>query len=286
MSEPQDDATATVIPTEAPPLSEVATTSYTGRDVAGWVVLGGAAAAVLWGLLAAIGSGAGFWDWSVGLTWVHWSAYLALAICFLGIFFVTRRRKTGAKPPRLKRWLGVIVTAGYLGWLMTYVIASWSVPDIHDISTDLADPPEFRVLAIRPDNLDNVPGTKEADMKGMTPQQRWVVVHQKSYGDIRSVRINQPVADVIAKAERLAKDRDWDIAVVDPVEGRMEATEISPLFRFKEDIVLRARSTENGRGSIVDMRSVSRVGENDRGTNAKRVRDFLSNLSGTVSGER
>jgi uncharacterized protein (DUF1499 family) len=120
-------------------------------------------------------------------------------------------------------------------------------------------------------------------MKGYTPQQRWETLHREGYSDIRTVRINRPVADVIAKAERLAKARGWDLAIVDPTEGRVEATDTSALFRFRDDIVLRVRPTEDGTGSVVDMRSVSRVGVSDLGVNAKRVRAFLADLSGTVS---
>jgi uncharacterized protein (DUF1499 family) len=121
-------------------------------------------------------------------------------------------------------------------------------------------------------------------MKGMTPQQRWEVIHRDEYGDIRTVRINQSVADVITKAERLAKVRGWEVAVADPIQGRLEATATTRFFGFKDDVVLRVKPTENGSGSVVDMRSVSRVGVSDLGVNAKRVRAFLADLSGTVTG--
>ena len=81
----------------------------------------------------------------------------------------------------------------------------------------------------------------------------------------------------------LAKERGWTVAADMPAEGRLVATATTALFRFKDDIVLRVRPTEDGRGSIVDMRSVSRVGQSDIGVNAKRVRKFLADLSGTVT---
>jgi uncharacterized protein (DUF1499 family) len=120
-------------------------------------------------------------------------------------------------------------------------------------------------------------------MKGMGPQQRWEVIHRKSYADVRTVRINEPMIDVIAKAERLAKNRGWDVEIADAAQGRLEATATSTFFRFKDDVVLRVRPTQDGQGSVVDMRSVSRVGVSDLGMNAKRVRAFLADLSGTVS---
>jgi uncharacterized protein (DUF1499 family) len=90
-----------------------------------------------------------------------------------------------------------------------------------------------------------------------------------------------PLAEAVAKAERLAQLRGWSIAVSDPVEGRLEATDTTRFFRFKDDVVVRIRPTEDGSGSIVDMRSISRVGVSDLGVNAKRVRSFLADMAGT-----
>jgi Protein of unknown function (DUF1499) len=252
-------------------------------DIQGNLILFAGVGAILWGLVSALGTGWGFWAYGSGLKGVTWAFFLALGAILLGALFGWRAKKAISPPPRKRRWVGMLAALIYAGWVGTFLFAGLTVPAIHDISTDLADPPMFRTLTLRTDNLDAVPGMDDADMKGMSPQQRWVVIHQKKYGDIRSVRINEPVPSVIAKAERLAEARGWDVAVALPEEGRLEATETSALFRFKDDIVLRVRPTDTGEGSIVDMRSVSRVGVSDLGVNAKRVRSFLADLTGTVT---
>lgn len=257
--------------------------AFAGRDWQGIIVLVAGGGALLWGLISAVGVGWGLWSWSSGLTGVMWSFILAIGAILFGILFAWRAKKSGILRPKFLRWIGMLSAIAYAGWIGTFVMAGISVPAIHDISTDLADPPAFVTLALRADNLDAIPGEGDDEMKGMNPQQRWVIVHQKAYGDIRSVRIDEPVPTVIAKAERLAKARGWDVAVSLPEEGRFEATETSAFFRFKDDIVLRVKPTETGDGSIVDMRSVSRVGSSDLGVNAKRVRSFLADLSGTVT---
>jgi hypothetical protein len=208
---------------------------------------------------------------------------LGLGALLLGAVQGWRLRKAVNPPPRARRWVGMGVALAYVVWVGTFLMAALTVPAIHDVSTDLADPPAFRTLTLRADNLDNIPGADDKDMRGLTPLQRWALVHQKAYGDIRSVRSNEPVPMVIAKAERLAKARGWDVAVSLPEEGRFEATETSAFFQFKDDVVLRVRPSETGEGSIVDMRSVSRVGVSDLGMNAKRVRSFLADLTGTVT---
>jgi uncharacterized protein (DUF1499 family) len=69
---------------------------------------------------------------------------------------------------------------------------------------------------------------------------------------------------------------DWEVVGSDQSTGRIEATDTTPWFGFKDDIVVRI--TPWGSGTRVDVRSVSRVGRSDVGTNARRIRDFLDAL--------
>lgn len=253
------------------------------RDPKGWLILLLGLGAPLAFVIAAAGGGIGLWGWQAGLAAIPWTILVALLTLLLAIIFIVLNRRKGRKT----RWpllgLGMIAAIGFLGFLIPYGTAIITLPAIHDITTDLADPPEFTALTLRADNWDNIPGADDDDMRGMNPRQRWATAHQDAYPDIRSVRIDQPVAVVIEKAKRLAEDRGWKIVSVDPASGNLEATDTISLFRFKDDVVIRARSAENGAASIIDMRSVSRVGVHDLGANAKRVRRFLSDLSGTTT---
>ncbi|MFN3618926.1 DUF1499 domain-containing protein [Sphingorhabdus sp.] len=273
-------------PTVSPAPVQPTTSPSHKKDYAGYLVLVAGVGALVWGFVSAVGTGWGFWEYSSGLKGVTWAFFLGLGAILIGLFQQWRARRLTAPPPRVRRWMGMLVALVYVGWVGTFLIKALTVPAIHDVSTDLADPPAFQTLQLRADNLDNIPGADDEDMRGLTPQQRWSVVHQRAYGDIRSVRINEPVPLVVAKAERLAKARDWDVAISLPEEGRLEATDTSAFFQFKDDVVLRVRPSDTGEGSIVDMRSVSRVGVSDLGMNAKRVRSFLADLTGTVTAAR
>lgn len=70
---------------------------------------------------------------------------------------------------------------------------------------------------------------------------------------------------------------DWKIQAAVPADGRIEATATTFWFQFKDDIVVRVRAHDNG--SIIDVRSESRVGKSDVGTNAARVRAYLAKLA-------
>ncbi len=271
---PEAEAVTTIAPeTASKPL----------RNIGGKLVFAAGAGSMLVALIGALGSGWGLWHFSVGFQALMIAFGLAAFAILCGLLIGWLQKRKGTSGPKALRWTGMLLGLVMVGWLLSFVYTGRSVPAIHDVSTDLADPPQFQSLALRADNFDKIPGEDEDGMKGMSPQQRWVMIHQKAYGDIRSVRINMPVAEVIAKAERLAKAREWDVATLDPATGRLEATDTTRFFRFKDDVVIRVRATEDGTGSIVDMRSVSRVGVSDLGVNAKRVRSFLADLSGTVS---
>jgi hypothetical protein len=255
----------------------------TQKDIFGYLVLIAGVGALVWGAVAAVGTAWGFWAYTSGLKGVAGAFLLGIAALLIGLVQEWRVRKSTTPPLRARRWVGMLVALVYVGWVGTFLVKALTVPAIHDISTDLADPPAFQTLQMRADNLDNIPGADDVKMRGLTPEQRWAMVHQKAYGDIRSVRVNEPVATVVAKAERLAKARGWDVAMSLPQEGRLEATETSAFFQFKDDVILRVRPSDTGAGSIVDMRSVSRVGQSDLGMNAKRVLSFLADLTGTVT---
>jgi uncharacterized protein (DUF1499 family) len=68
----------------------------------------------------------------------------------------------------------------------------------------------------------------------------------------------------------------WDVVAVDAGRGRTEATDTTRWFRFKDDVVVRV--TPSGNGARVDVRSKSRVGRSDVGTNARRIRTYLAEV--------
>jgi uncharacterized protein (DUF1499 family) len=141
------------------------------------------------------------------------------------------------------------------------------VPRIHDISTDTDNPPLYVAV---------VPLRKGAE--NPTDYNAEVAAQQKmAYPDIAPVMLDVPPAQAFARAERAALSMGWDIVIVAPADLRIEATDTTLLFGFKDDIVVRV--APSGNGSRVDVRSLSRVGKSDFGVNANRIRKFLRELS-------
>ena len=170
-------------------------------------------------------------------------------------------------PARRAALLGFLIALGFVGSLAVRVAMSAGAPMIHDATTDLADVPQFETIALPEDNL-----------RGLDNEAEWVALHEKGYPDLRSVVLDRTVEQTIRDAEVLARERGWTIRDVAPEEGRLEATAYASWIRFEDEVVIRARPDGAGR-SLVDMRSVSRVGVGDLGVNAERIRDFLEDLA-------
>ncbi|HEY0857299.1 MAG TPA: DUF1499 domain-containing protein [Albitalea sp.] len=158
--------------------------------------------------------------------------------------------------------LGILVAAApvYL-----YVQAQ-RLPRIHDISTDTGDPPAF--VDVLPQRL-GARNPVEYDPATAIEQKR-------GYPDIVPLQLGVAPAEAFERAERAARAMGWQIVAASPDALRIEATDSTPFFGFKDDIVIRVRP--QGAGSVVDVRSLSRVGGSDIGANARRVRAFLRRL--------
>ena len=243
-----------------------------------WVALalslGGLAAA----LIAAAGSGAGAWPFRIGFTILRYAFYAAIAGGLLAIVAFVMARRGGVRTGRLNLF-AFVIAAAFGAYLMSHVATARSVPAIHDVTTDLVDVPQFRVLSVRADNLEKIPDDGRPDLAALDPESRWKTIHREAYGNVRSLRLPLSPAEAIQRAEALVRDRGWQVARVDRQAGTIEATATTLFFRFKDDVVVRVRADPaRPGGSIVDMRSISRVGGSDVGVNAQRIRAFLADL--------
>ena len=239
-------------------------------------------------LIGALGAGADWWPKLAGLGAMKYAFYIGVAAVLIGIITLIFHFRAGGRVV-LAVLAGLVLGGGYTGYIGTQLAKARSLPAIHDISTDLDDPPQFAALPLRTDNLGSVPGADDPAMRGMDAEQRLHALQQQAYGDIGTLTVNAPPSVVIAKAEELMKARGWAIAKANMQAGRIEATDSVSLLQFKDDVVVRVRPRMVGDPSdmqtAVDMRSVSRIGASDLGVNARRVREFLRDLKAALSAQ-
>jgi hypothetical protein len=101
------------------------------------------------------------------------------------------------------------------------------------------------------------------------------------YPDLQTQRFAQPYERVYDAALASARALGWDVTASNRDGGRIEAIDTTPLFRFKDDVTVTV--TRDGAGSVVDVRSHSRIGKGDLGTNARRIRRFQADLARHLS---
>lgn len=182
----------------------------------------------------------------------------------------------GAAVPRAPAALGIVVALGLLGYLLTWLRAGMGVPPIHEISTDLASPPPFvAVTAIRQQTGAINPAEYVAELPGRNGPTNVAEAQRKAFPDIQPAILEAVApAEAFTRAAAAVEQLGWEVVAAVPAEGRIEATDTTRFFGFKDDVVIRLRA--EGGGTRIDVRSKSRVGVGDVGANAARVREFLA----------
>ena len=220
-------------------------------------------------MAAGFGSRSGLWHFRTGftiLTWAAWGGMAVAVVALLGLIAAINARQLRSGGFAL---LGLVIGAIIFAVPYTWQSAARAVPPIHDISTDLENPPDFvAILPLRRD-APNPAGYGGSE-----------VARQQSaaYPDIKTVILNARPEVVFPRVLAVVHDLGWKVIADVPAEGRIEATDTTFWFGFTDDIVIRITPVADR--SLVDIRSVSRVGRSDVGTNARRIREFLQSLTG------
>jgi uncharacterized protein (DUF1499 family) len=225
------------------------------------------AVAVLGGLALLVsgpGYRLGWWTLSSAYDLLSYGLLAGLAAVSLGVIALLASWQVGSVRGRNVALIGVIVAL-----VAAYVPLYWrtlalEAPPIHDISTDLDHPPAFHALAGQ-----RLPEENETAYGGEAVAR----LQEEAYPDIAPLLSDKMPDDVFTAVMEVLGDTNWDIAAIDTHGRVIEATEETFWFGFKDDVVITVAARSGG--SRVDMRSQSRVGVADAGTNARRVEQFL-----------
>ena len=214
-------------------------------------------------LLAAgpFGTRAGVWTFVVGFGMLALSLLLGLAGAGLSL---VAGLKTGQWTLPLT---GIAIGLAVVAMPSSVIVLARGAPPIHEISTDTEEPPAFvAILPLRAGaaNPPEYGGTAVAE------QQR------RAFADIQPIVLRADAVQAFGRVLTAAQSLGWEVVGRDESTGRIEAVDTTFWFGFKDDIVIRLRGGADG--TRVDIRSKSRVGLGDLGTNARRVRAFLRAL--------
>jgi hypothetical protein len=177
--------------------------------------------------------------------------------------------------------LALIAYPAYLG------VRAYQLPAIYDVTTDPIDPPQFDAIArLRPREANPIAyeGLYAAELQ------------HAAYSDVEPEETTATPQEAFNAAMKVIAKRRWRVVDVRPPEdfgatrvsdprrpdagiardGIIEAVARSLILGFPEDVVVRIRATSDG--TRIDVRSASRYGRSDLGSNAERVSDLISDI--------
>jgi uncharacterized protein (DUF1499 family) len=169
----------------------------------------------------------------------------------------------------------ILIGVGLIGYPAYLGVKAYKLPWIYDITTDPIDPPRYEALArIRPRDANPViyAGLLAAE------QQR------AAYPDIETMEQDATPKVAYEAALAVMTKRKWAVLAKRAPEGRrdgqIEAVARTPIMGFRDDIVVRVRADADG--SRIDVRSSSRYGTFDFGSNAQRVRALIDDIDDAI----
>ncbi len=231
-----------------------------------WIGIALALLAALTAAAAGFGHRLGLWHFTTGFRILRWAVYcaaLAAAVSAAAGLWAFLRSDRGAFARGVAGLATALAVAAPPLW---EIHLARSLPAIHDITTDTEDPPSF---------VDISPLRRNANPAGREDP-KVAALQRKAYPDIRPLILPVSPARAFEASLTVARAMGWDLVAVNPGEGRIEATATTFWFGFKDDVVIRV--WPDRQGARVDVRSASRVGVSDIGTNARRIRRFLAEL--------
>jgi Protein of unknown function (DUF1499) len=214
-------------------------------------------------------------------------ACVAILLSFGAAIVIWREGVSGARYAVTALFVGCALIAYplFLG------IKAYKLPAIYDITTDSIDPPQFDAIArLRPRDANPITyaGLYTAELQ------------RAAYSDIEPDDTTSTPQEAYDAAMKVITKRRWRVVDARPPQGLLpsaanaraavpasardgiiEAVARTPILGFRDDVVVRVRPTSDG--ARIDVRSASRYGRNDLGTNAKRVRNLIDDIDDVLA---
>ena len=217
--------------------------------------------------LGALGARIEAWDYIVGFGLLVLGGLIGLVGVGCGIagIIVARRRSQDRD-----LWVvasGMAVSFALVVFLGMLLLRALAAPPINQVSTDTGDPPDISAIVPLRGEGSNSP---ELDAATIGP------IQEQYYPWMEPLFVGAPPTEAFVSALEVLEAMNMEIVATLPERGLIHAVDTTFWFGFKDDVAVRIR--DHGQGSLIDVRSISRVGISDLGTNANRVKETLRRL--------
>ena len=168
--------------------------------------------------------------------------------------------------------IGFALAAALIAYPVYLAALAFALPPINDVSTDLRSPPNFLFSA----------KAREARAGAEPPvsSDETREAQRAAYPDLATIMVEMDSTEAYQLALSVAGDLGWRVVEFRAAElerrrrGADRGDRESLVFGFVSDIAIRIRP--GATQTAIDVRSVSRVGRHDFGSNARRVRKFIA----------
>ncbi len=261
------------------------------------IVVGLAAAAAiiapLWFAAAGLGSRFGLWEWRFGLSTMTFdlgpkllfttvglgAAALVISVLFRIIFGRSNAPSAGGYVAAV----AAIIIGGSGLWYANGVrTTAQTLPPIHDITTDTANPPQFSAAMVERREVDGASNSVDYESKIDPRSERPLPeVQAEAYPQIQPIVTEAEPELAYRAALGVAREMGWTVSTTSEDALMFEGTATTFWFGFKDDVIVRVTALEEG-GARIDARSVSRVGVSDLGANAARLERFAERVQSSL----
>jgi len=200
-------------------------------------------------------------------------AAMAILIALASLIAIWRHGSEGLGAALTAILIGVLLLA-YPSYL---AVRASRLPEIADITTDPIDPPRYETIG----------RLRARDANPIAYAGLYAAQQQKAaYPDIAPLETDASPQGAYDAAMAAIAKRRWQVINTRAPQARqqgqpardgyIEAVARTLIMGFRDDVAVRIRA--DGDGARVDVRSSSRYGRHDFGTNAARVRTLLSDI--------
>lgn len=223
---------------------------------------------------AALGHRASLLSLTGAFNLLAFGVVLGVLAAVVSIYLLIRSLRQGLMTDAAVSGGGLAACAILLTIVSMQAYRAFSVPAIHDITTDVVNVPYFDAVRKLRSETDN----SLAYAAGELRREDYVELQKRAYPDIKTIHSDLTEAQAFDRSLELLKSAGMEVVSEDRKGGRIEAVATTFWFGFKDDVVVRIIGEDEG--CIVDLRSVSRLGQSDLGMNAARIRAFIEGFKG------